>query len=152
MKSLRKKRLFIIISGTRMKSSKLFSSFQIVNMREMKRNNWFRAQFALTFRSEDHRKKEKFNSATNKLKRHMTVPTLFSRFCIKVKPEAFILVFFSPILLCLVVNTWLVVNGTWFICCSLSFCLRQFFSISIFYQFFRKCDFLLEVVCKAFKI
>jgi hypothetical protein len=34
----------------------------------MKRNNWFRAQFALTFRSEDHQKMVKFKSASNKTK------------------------------------------------------------------------------------
>ncbi len=33
--------------------------------REIKRNNWFRAQFALNFRAEDHRKMVKFKTANN---------------------------------------------------------------------------------------
>ncbi len=39
--------------------------FISISMREMKRNNWIRAQFALTFRSEEHQKMEKFKTANN---------------------------------------------------------------------------------------
>jgi hypothetical protein len=87
----------------------------------------------------------------------MTVPTLFTRYGIIANPVTCMLVFFSAILLCLVVNTCLMTNRT-FNCRSPSFCLKlkQYFSVSIFYQFssiFQKFGFFTagSMVSKALK-